>query len=226
MDATVVLMTPRGDVPVAEFAQRCRDAAVPLAERLSAGRARVLTADVDQSPLLGSEVNETRPDAFAAAIVFAAPLAEDPGRHAGLAQIGTSRSYCVEHRAIKNAPSGSGSASDPPGFSMVSPVFRAAALSHAEFDAHWRDRHAPLALKHHVGMWRYDQHAVTEVLTPGAPAFDGIATLSFESVEDYEQRLFDSNEGRDIIMADTRRFLDLARSEAALMREQALGSPF
>ncbi len=105
---------------------------------------------------------------------------------------------------------------------MVSPVFRAPAMTHEQFDAHWRDRHAPLALRHHIGMWRYDQYTITETLTDGAAPFDGIATLSFPTLDDFEGRLFDSDSGRDIIMADTARFLDLVRSESALMRETLL----
>ena len=104
-------------------------------------------------------------------------------------------------------------------------MFRAPALSHDAFDAHWRDRHAPLALRHHVGMWRYDQYAVMKTRTQGAPRFDGVAILYFKSVEDFVERLFDSEAGRDIIMADTARFLDLSRSEAALMSETVVRSP-
>ena len=40
-------------------------------------------------------------------------------------------------------------------------------------DAHWRDVHAPLALRHHPGMWHYHQISVNDVLA--GPALDGVA---------------------------------------------------
>jgi hypothetical protein len=46
--------------------------------------------------------------------------------------------------------------------------------------------------------------------------------LYFETVEDFVERLFDSDAGRRIIMQDTRRFLSLDRSEAVLMSETPL----
>ena len=46
-------------------------------------------------------------------------------------------------------------------------------LSHNESDAHWRDKHAPLALRHHIGMWDYTQCSVVQTLQ--GPAYDGFA---------------------------------------------------
>jgi hypothetical protein len=84
--------------------------------------------------------------------------------------IATAHAYRVERRHVKRYPRGWPDGTRTPGIVMVSPVVRAAGLSHEQFDTHWRERHAPLALRHHVGTWDYRQSRVCEVLTPGSPA--------------------------------------------------------
>jgi uncharacterized protein (TIGR02118 family) len=123
--------------------------------------------------------------------------------------------YRVERRVVKSSDAPPGARA--PGIEMISPVRRKQGISHAAFDAHWRDRHAPLALHHHVGMQDYRQNPVREVLSPGSPDWDGVAILGFGSAQDYRTRMFDSDEGRRIIFEDVDRFLDLGRSEAALL---------
>lgn len=215
----IVLISPNG-APDAAFFQQLRALAPAFAER-SGGRVRLLLADVDQSPLLGNGVNQTRPHTLAAALLIEGEAdGSDPGRHPSLAALGHCRSYRVRARRVKGA--GTLPLGPSPGFAMVSPVFRAADMSHSQFDAHWRERHAPLAIRHHIGMYRYHQYVVEGLLSPNAERFDGIAMLHFETVEDFEQRLFDSDDGRRIIMQDTRRFLSLDRSEAALMSDTGL----
>ena len=216
----IVLVTPN-DAPADAFFRKFRKLVPSLSERYAGAGARLLIADVDQSPLLGNGVNETRPEAFAAALVLEAESdGRDPGLGASLSQLGRCRSYRVTGRQVKGG--GPLSPGPVPGFAMVSPVFRAASMSHSQFDAHWGQQHAPLAVRHHIGMWRYHQYVVEEVLTEGAEPFDGIAMLYFETVEDFVERLFDSDAGRRIIMQDTRRFLSLDRSEAVLMSETPL----
>jgi uncharacterized protein (TIGR02118 family) len=105
-----------------------------------------------------------------------------------------------------------------PGVALVVPVYRAQ-LSPAEFDAHWRDVHAPLALAHHVGMCGYDQNTVLEALHPGSPGYDGIAVLRFPSAAALREGLFDSPDGQAAILADTRRFVNVRRLESALLSE-------
>ena len=65
--------------------------------------------------------------------------------------------------------------------------------------AHWRDVHAPLARKHHVGMCRYVQHVVVDGTDP---TVDAIAELHFASPEDLRDRFYDSDAGRAAIAAD------------------------
>jgi hypothetical protein len=73
-------------------------------------------------------------------------------------------------------------------------------------------------------MAAYEQQVISELCTAGAPGFDGVALLGFRTLADYRDRMFDSDRGREIIIADTRRFLDLRRSEAVLMSEHVLAS--
>jgi len=131
----------------------------------------------------------------------------------------TCHAYRVETRPIKTCSRTWAVGERTPGLVMVSPVYRADHLSAREFDEYWRDGHAPLALRHHVGMWDYKQNPVREVLTDGSPPYDGIALLGFPSIDAFTGGLFDSPEGTEIIMTDTKRFLALDRSQSTLMAE-------
>ncbi len=212
--SAVVLMTRPDGVQAESFFKELRARAPELAGR--AATLRLYLADVDQAPLLGTVTNEARRPSFEAALVIEPDGAFDA--ESELAAIGRLRAYRTRSRVL--APHAGGEPT--PGFTMVSPVYRAANISHAEFDAHWLEQHAPLALRHHPGMWGYEQHVVDEVLTPDATDFDGVALLGFLSTADFTERMFDSDEGRAIIMADTRRVLALARSEAVLMSEHVI----
>ncbi len=112
-----------------------------------------------------------------------------------------------------------------PGIKFVSFMQRAEALSHEQFVRYWTERHTPLAVERHVGLWRYVQHVVRRAYTPGGRAIDGIAELHFRTREDFEQRFFDSDEGRRLIMADVTRFMRRDWSQAALMTEHVLRAP-
>jgi hypothetical protein len=100
-----------------------------------------------------------------------------------------------------------------PGFTVVCPSVRASFLTHEQFDAHWRDKHCVIHVASSPGTCHYEQLPVREVLTPDAPWFDGIGLLSFASVVDYSERLFDGEAGRKSIFDDVERFLDLDRGE-------------
>jgi uncharacterized protein (TIGR02118 family) len=141
-----------------------------------------------------------------------------------LRDLGGPHVYRVERRRIKAYPRTWPDGARTPGVEMISPVRRAAGVTHEQFDAHWRDGHAPLALRHHVGMWEYRQNVVCAIETPGSPDFDGIAILGFPTEEDYRERLFDTPEGRAIIWEDIPRFLDLSRSESTFTGEYVLKS--
>jgi uncharacterized protein (TIGR02118 family) len=102
---------------------------------------------------------------------------------------------------------------------MVSFVTRAEHLTHEEFARHWTESHAPLARKHHVGLADYTQNVVVRSYLDEGADIDGIAELRFRSRDDFELRFYDSDEGRDIIRDDVKRFIARPSAQAALMRE-------
>jgi uncharacterized protein (TIGR02118 family) len=127
--------------------------------------------------------------------------------------------YRVTERHLRACPRASAHGEPTPGLVLVSPVHRGPALDRASFDRHWRDRHGRLALLHHAGMSDYRQALVEERFGADAPDFDGIARLGFPSATAFEQGFFDSREGRRAIAEDTMKFVDMERTEVALLRE-------
>ena len=105
---------------------------------------------------------------------------------------------------------------------MISTVLRRDAMSRDDFDLHWREQHAPLAVRHHSGMQDYRQNPVVEVLTAHSPSIDSVAHMGFPTLDDFRRGLFDSPEGMKIIMDDTARFLALDRAESSMMGEYVL----
>jgi len=105
------------------------------------------------------------------------------------------------------------------GVVMVSAMHRIAEPNHEQFDQHWRDRHAPLALEHHPGMAAYQQNVVEGVLTAKTPSWDGVAVLYFDSPDDLANRLYNDEESQQIIMDDVARFVDLKHSTTVIMTE-------
>jgi hypothetical protein len=97
-----------------------------------------------------------------------------------------------------------------PGVTAVFPMVRRPDLTHERADAHWRAVHAPLALRHHPGMWHYLQVSVDEVVA--GPASDGIALCGFPSEQELRERFFGGPEDRAIISADVALFADVVRS--------------
>ncbi|MBA4179911.1 MAG: hypothetical protein C0506_04910 [Anaerolinea sp.] len=93
-----------------------------------------------------------------------------------------------------------------PGVKSFFLALRHPEMSHDQFAAYWGGQHAPLALKIHVGMWRYTRNVVAEALTPGAPDWDGMAILHFRTALDLRERFYDSDEGRAAIAADIAKF--------------------
>jgi uncharacterized protein (TIGR02118 family) len=108
---------------------------------------------------------------------------------------------------------------EAPGVKLVSFMRRAEPLNHEQFVRHWTENHAPLALEHHVGLWNYTQNIVRRAYTPGGRDIDGIAELHFATRDDFENRFFDSDDGRRVIMDDVARFMDKPGSGSGLMVE-------
>jgi len=82
--------------------------------------------------------------------------------------------------------------------------------------------HVPLALRHHPTMRKYVVNVV-EGFRAGAEALDSIAELSFDSLDDYRTRLYDSDEGRRIIERDVFGFMGGAH--AYVTREHVQKAP-
>ncbi len=97
-----------------------------------------------------------------------------------------------------------------PGVTAAFGMVRHPDLPHERSDAHWRDIHAPLALRSHPGMWHYHQVSIDEVLA-GA-AFDGVALCAFASEQDLKERFFGGPDDADAIRTDVASFADVVRS--------------
>ena len=125
--------------------------------------------------------------------------------------------YVVCRRIVK--PRRSAATQSPgtalPGVIALYPMVRRPDLSHGEADRHWRDAHAPLALKHHVGMSHYTQLSVVHRIH--GPEWDGFALCGFDSMDDLRERFFDGPEGRVAIREDVARFADSQRSPRRLL---------
>jgi uncharacterized protein (TIGR02118 family) len=117
---------------------------------------------------------------------------------------------------------------------MVKLVFcvrRLPELSRQEFQRYWRETHGPLVrgfatqlrIRRYVQTHTLDDD-VNEALRAsrgGPEAFDGVAELWWESIEDLREAA-GSEEGRkagDALLADERRFIDLARSPVWVAEE-------
>lgn len=80
-------------------------------------------------------------------------------------------------------------------------------ITHEQYVERVLQGHVPLALEHHPTMRRYVVNMVEQALTPDAPEIDAMAELSFDTMEDYRERLYDSPEGEKIVHADVAGFM-------------------
>ena len=123
-----------------------------------------------------------------------------------LAELADAGLYVVCRRLIK--------AGDPGAIGLF-PMVRHADLTHAESDAHWRDKHAPLALVHHCHMTHYTQLSVVNTLA--GPEFDGFALCGFANEDDVRNRFFTSEESVKIIHDDVKTFANPKASPPRLI---------
>ena len=108
---------------------------------------------------------------------------------------------------------------------MVKLVFlcrRRPDLTHERYAELLVDGHVPLALRHHPTMRKYVVNLV-EGLRAGAEALDSIGELSFDTLDDFRDRLYDSDAGRRIIEADVAGFMGGAH--AYVTREHVQKGP-
>jgi uncharacterized protein (TIGR02118 family) len=86
-------------------------------------------------------------------------------------------------------------------------------VSHATYVERVLGGHVPLALAHHPTMRGYVVNVV-EGRRAGADELDSIAELSFDSMDDFRDRLYDSPAGRQAIERDVAGFLGHAAAYA------------
>ena len=155
-------------------------------------------------------VEGVRDPVFTSLVIAPDRAAVEPIADVGLYEVTVRR---MRHQR-RTWPSGEVS----PGVTAAYPMVRHPGLTHEQADAHWRDVHAPLALRHHPGMWHYHQVSIDRVLD-GRP-FDGIALCAFASEQDLAERFFGGPEDQAVISADVATFSDLTASPRRVrMRE-------
>ena len=84
---------------------------------------------------------------------------------------------------------------------------RSREITREQYAAFVLEGHAPLALKHHPSLLRYVINIVEGPPPPGGPELDSLPALYFANLEDFQQRLYDSEAGREIIRRDVARFM-------------------
>jgi uncharacterized protein (TIGR02118 family) len=140
----------------------------------------------------------------------------------GVEEAGTRGIWDTEFRRVK----AHGRATQPgvptPGLGLLFGIWRLPKLSREEFDRYWRDHHAPLALRHHVGMWDYVQCSFRASRAPQGADYDGVAICQFPSLRDLEERFYDGPEGERAIAEDVIRFGDPTRLHRVRMIEHIL----
>jgi len=83
-------------------------------------------------------------------------------------------------------------------------------IDHARYDEILRTSHIPIALKHHPALRRYVVNVVEQAPLPPPRELDSVGELSFESMADWESRLYDSPQGKEIVQRDVATFLGAA----------------
>lgn len=97
----------------------------------------------------------------------------------------------------------------------VFPLVAHPKLGHDGADAHWRDKHAPLALEHHIHMAAYDQLSVVHRFS--GLDVDGFALCGFQSFPDLKDRFYTTPESVKIISDDVASFADVKNSPGRLV---------
>jgi hypothetical protein len=88
-----------------------------------------------------------------------------------------------------------------PGVKMIAPLRRLDGVTREDFKQRWVQTHAPLALEHVPGIWRYVTNVVVSPLASAAPDFDGIVEVHRRRIEDLKMR--PTPAGQAIVDEDT-----------------------
>ncbi len=141
-------------------------------------------------------------------------MTDDIDALAPAAGVGLYVGFC---RTIRERPDPVAPGTPSRGVTAIFPLLHHPDLDHRRSDDHWRDTHAPLALKHHPGMWDYSQLSV--VHTVRGPRIDGFALCSFASLDDMRERFFGDDHDREVIYADVASFADPASPRRVVATE-------
>ena len=120
--------------------------------------------------------------------------------------LGAAHAYAtIEHvQRAPSPPTGLGERSA--GVKFVAAVRRADGLTHDNFVRGWLDRHVPLVLADPM-VRGYKTNVVDARLSAGAPEFDGIAELHFDSAADLDAHIRLSRDETKPIRGDIQRFV-------------------
>ncbi|HSV53068.1 MAG TPA: hypothetical protein VLJ57_13190 [Burkholderiaceae bacterium] len=114
--------------------------------------------------------------------------------------------YRVDDFTVKNDETALSRAYPTAGYKLMRGLVFHSDLAPAAARRQWA-HHAKLAVRVHVGVARYTQHWVEEVLSPGAPAIGGFSDLHFPSLEAMRDRYFVSSHGKEEILHDIGHFI-------------------
>ncbi len=95
---------------------------------------------------------------------------------------------------------------------MVKLIFfcrRRSDLTHTQYVERLLGSHVPIALRHHPRLRRYVVNIVEGRIGGGAD-YDSIGELSFDSLDDFEHHLYDTDAGRTAVERDVRTFMAAA----------------
>ena len=101
---------------------------------------------------------------------------------------------------------------------------RAPGLTHEECVRHWNDVHGPLARASQIGqryLRKYVNCEILACLPPGAPEYDGIAELWFDSPADSEA-FFSDPEYAAVVGADAAQFADMTDLQVFVTEETTI----
>ena len=151
---------------------------------------------------------------------FAAIVCAHPDRLTTLTEPADVGAWIVCKRTVRPRPTaGDGQL---PGVIGLYPLIANPKLGPDAADAHWRDNHAPLALKIHEVMTHYRQLCVIQHLH--GLELTGIALCGTDTEEDLRDHFFRDEDGRQAILTDIAHFADTKRSPRRLIATETVFS--
>lgn len=110
-----------------------------------------------------------------------------------------------------------------PGVTMLFTIHRRPQMTPDAFHQWWEQSHAPIALRHHVGMWDYAQVSVIDTLH-GDP-WDGFAVTQWPTLDDLMHRFSSGPDGTEALRNDAAQFTDPSTLQRHLMDESVIAEP-